>query len=343
MAVLTERQRAILQAVVENYIRSAEPVGSRTIARLTGLNLSPATIRNEMADLEAMGYLEQPHTSAGRIPSYKGYRYYVDHLLTPEAIDRSWVEALERRFYARSVEIEEALRKTAAILAELTHYAVVALGPEVFTARLVKLEFVPLDEARAVTVLVTDTGHVEHKVVELPQGLSTEDLAHLVERINAELKGTAISTLAPKIHRLLAQAMESNREALFRAERFFEALLHPREEARLIVDGTTEIIAQPEFRSVDRVRELLKLFEAEEPLFTVLRQVEDGVQVHIGLEDVLGLGSPLSLVTATLTVGEGQRTTIGIIGPPRMDYAKAIGLLSALSFIFDAWRERGLG
>ncbi|MBE3596344.1 MAG: heat-inducible transcription repressor HrcA [Hydrogenibacillus sp.] len=339
--MLTERQRAILQAVVELYIRSAEPVGSRTIARLSGMRLSPATIRNEMADLEEMGYLEQPHTSAGRVPSHKGYRYYVDHLLLTESVNAEWVKALKARFHQRYAEIDETLRQTASLLSELTHYAVVALGPEVFTTRLVKLEFVPLGDGRAVAVLVTDSGHVEHKLVELPPQLSSEELRNLVEMVNAELKGTPVAALTQKIFQLLARVMESNREVYLRVQRFFEDLLAPSGETKLIVDGTREMLSLPEFRDVDRVRELLRLFEEGEPLFRVLRGAADGVRVHIGLEQDLGLDSPVSLVTTTVAFGSDLRTTIGIIGPTRMDYAKTVGLLSALSDIFDTWGEPG--
>ena len=170
--MLTERQRLILSAIVDDYIRSAEPVGSRSISKRGDVGFSPATIRNEMSDLEEMGYLEQPHTSAGRIPSHKGYRYYVDHLLRQTALSKKELEVIKNFFAEKILEFEKVIQQVATILSQLTNYTSIVLGPEVFSTSLKMLQIVPLNENRAVAIIVTNTGRVENKVVEIPEGVS---------------------------------------------------------------------------------------------------------------------------------------------------------------------------
>ncbi|MDY0323262.1 MAG: heat-inducible transcriptional repressor HrcA [Candidatus Carbobacillus sp.] len=336
--MLTERQRAILRAVVENYIRYAEPIGSRTIAKTSGMNYSAATIRNEMADLEEMGYLEQPHTSAGRIPSEKGYRYYVDHLMSIEETSEKFLEDLRSRFHRRFVELDDALRHAAALLSDLSHYTVVALGPEIVEARLKKLDFIPLDEERVVAILVTDAGRVEHRTLNLPEGLTYESLRELTGRLNRKLSGTTIAALGQAIYQELARVMEEHRRAYVELTQFVQSMVMPKVEEKLIIDGKLQILSQPEFQDVEKMRALLHLFEEPELLSHVLRQAGRGITVKIGAEHELSERTPLSLVTGQYDLGQEQMT-IAIIGPTRMDYARAMGLMHAVFVLFESLRE----
>lgn len=198
--MLTERQRMILNAIIDDYIRSAEPVGSRSISKRGDVNFSPATIRNEMADLEELGYLEQPHTSAGRIPSHKGYRYYVDHLVRLDRLSSEDVLRLKSVFAEKITAMEEIVQHTASILSQLTNYTSIALGPEVFDASLRHFQLLPLNENTAVAIVVTSTGHVENKTVTLPEGVSASELETVVNLLNAKLVGVPLYKLRAQLY-----------------------------------------------------------------------------------------------------------------------------------------------
>jgi heat-inducible transcriptional repressor len=185
--MLSERQRMILSAIVDDYIRYAEPVGSRSISKRGDVSFSPATIRNEMADLEELGLLEQPHTSAGRIPSIKGYRYYVDHLIRLGGVGEQDVRKI-RGFFAEKMNLwEEVVTHAATILSQLTNYTSIVLGPETFSTTLKHFQLVPLSDSSAVAIIVTSTGHVEHRTVTLPEGIGMDDIQKIVNLLNAKL------------------------------------------------------------------------------------------------------------------------------------------------------------
>src|SRR6478752_681894 len=186
--MLTERQRMILSAIIDDYVRSAEPIGSRSISKRGNVGFSPATIRNEMSDLEEMGYLEQPHTSAGRIPSHKGYRYYVDHLLQHGTLHDNDLNSMKGAFAERIQEMEGVIQHVAGMLSSLTNYTSIVLGPEVFSTTLKHLQIIPLTETTAVAIIVMNTGHVENKTVSIPEGIRMSEIEKVVNILNAKLK-----------------------------------------------------------------------------------------------------------------------------------------------------------
>jgi heat-inducible transcriptional repressor len=351
--MMTERQMLILRMVVDDYVRSAEPVGSRTISKHSDLSLSAATIRNEMADLEELGYLEQPHTSAGRIPSQIGYRYYVDNLLSAdERLNTQDVGVIRSLFAERIGEIERIGQQTAQVLSSLTHYTSVVMGPQIYDATLRSLQVVGLTERSAVLLVVTSTGQVQNKTVTFPEGISIHEVSHLVEILNRNLQGTPMyrirSRVMEEIMREVAREVEDYEEALRLLDQIV-SLVDEDAEDRLYLGGATNMLLQPEFRDVQKVKSVLSWLEHPDFVLEALRQVGNDdelirwkglrgidlgkakAKVRIGVEnDVLTL-QDCSLITATYNIGSGPPGVIGVIGPTRMDYGRVIHLLEHLS------------
>lgn len=338
--MLTERQRMILNAIVDDYIRSAEPVGSRSISKRGEVSYSPATIRNEMSDLEELGFLEQPHTSAGRIPSQKGYRYYVDHLvqhgtLTPEELH------LMKSFFAEKINAtEQVIGHAATILSNMTNYTSIVLGPEVFNTSLRHFQLLPLSESTAVAIIVTNTGHVENKTVTLPNGISSSDLEHMINLLNHRLVGVPLYKLKSKLYSEIGEEMRKYVTQFEELLGIVESVLQSDDEHRVFLSGATNMLTQPEFKDVDKVKTLLDLLDETPTVIKMISSAPTGIQVRIGQENNHQAINNCSLITATYSV-EGQAMgTIGILGPTRMEYGKVIGLLHHLSKNMEAFLER---
>ncbi|GBF73746.1 heat-inducible transcriptional repressor HrcA [Paenibacillus sp. 598K] len=328
---MTERQRMILNAIVDDYIRSAEPVGSRSISKRGDVAFSPATIRNEMADLEDLGFLEQPHTSAGRVPSTKGYRYYVDHLVKIGEVNEQELERI-RVFLADKMNLmEQVIQHAAMILSNLTNYTSIVLGPEIFTNSLKHFQLIPLNEDTAVAIVVTNTGHVENRTISIPKGMDMSEMEKVVRILNVKLAGVPLTHLRSRLF------SEVGAE-LGRYVTHCEQLLHVLDEAlardedqRVYVSGTTNMLTQPEFKDVDKVKSLLDLFDETPTLMKLVSSLPDGIQVKIGTENGHQAISNCSLITASYSLDGHSLGTIGILGPTRMEYGKVISLLDALS------------
>ncbi len=341
--MLTERQMRILRMIVDDYIRSAEPVGSRTLSKQMAMDVSAATIRNEMADLEELGYLEQPHTSAGRVPSQQGYRYYVDHLLS-DAVVLSSDDVLSIRslFSERMVEMERVAHETAVMISELTRYTGVVLGPQVYDTTLKKLEIIPLNERSAVVLIVTSAGAVQNKTVTLPEGISPRDVERLFSILNHRLVGTPMyrirSRVLQEITKEVARHVEDYEETMKLLDRILPALTSERDD-RVYLGGATNMLEQPEFRDLQKVRAVLSWLEQPYHVAEALRGEEKGanrlsgirVKVRIGGENSAGMLQDCSLITASYAVGDVPIGVIGVIGPTRMEYARVMRLMKALS------------
>ena len=334
--MLTERQKLILQAIINDYIKHAEPVGSRSIAKMGDIDFSPATIRNEMADLEEMGYLVQPHTSAGRIPSNKGYRYYVDHLINPKDLDvsKKLLTNIREHFAQQLNQFELALEETANILSELTTYTSIIMGPDLHTTRLTKLEIVPIAEDGLVVILVTDSGRVESRTIRLPQELTSDEIERLVKILNHELVGTPLHQLR---HRIETAVQDTYLRNLNDYERVSEIIAHLTNnlelapENKIFFGGTVNLLNQPEFSSVETIRGLLGLFEQTESVKQLLQSSNEGIEVRIGLEGDIAGASNCSIITTSYQIAGRPMGTIGIFGPTRMDYSRVIKILDALT------------
>jgi heat-inducible transcriptional repressor len=333
MALLSERQKLILGIIIDDYIQSAEPVGSRTISKRGDVGYSPATIRNEMSDLEELGFLEQPHTSSGRIPSHKGYRYYVDHLVRVSQLLPTEMENMKFYFNDKIQETEHVFQQVAMILSNLTSYTAIALGPELFQANLKHLQLIPLNEQTAVAIIVTNTGHVENKTVSIPPNLSMSEIEKFVNIFNHKLSGIPLHQLKSKLYNELGQELSRYISQYEELIRMIETVVSqdPEAENRIYKSGAINILNQPEFKDIDKVKTIFELLDEAPALAKLFAKAPNGIQVKIGAENAVEAIQNCSLITATYSV-EGQSIgTIGILGPTRMEYGKVISLLDYLS------------
>ncbi len=329
--MLTERQRMILHAIVDDYIRSAEPVGSRSISKRGDIGFSPATIRNEMADLEELGFLEQPHTSAGRVPSTKGYRYYVDHLIQLNEVSEQDL-SLARSFVTEKMnQMEQVIQHTAMIMSNLTNYTSILLGPEMFNTSLKHFGFIPLDQSSAVAIIVTNTGHVENRTISLPPGVKMDEMEQVVQILNTKLAGVPLIRLKSKLYSEVGQELARHVDHYEQMLGVLESALSNDDEQRIFLSGTTNMLTQPEFKDVDKVKTILDLLDETPTIMKMFTDLPAGIQVRIGTENDHKAISDCSLITATYAVDGQSLGTIGILGPTRMEYGKVISLLDLIS------------
>jgi heat-inducible transcriptional repressor len=329
--MLSERQRMILNAIVDDYIRSAEPVGSRTISKRGNVGFSPATIRNEMSDLEEMGYLEQPHTSAGRIPSQRGYRYYVDHLLQHGSLNPHELDVIKMFFAEKVDKMEQAVQHVATILSSMTNYTTIVVGPEVLSTTLKSVQLIPLNDTTAVAIIVTNTGQVENKTVTIPEGMQMSDMEKMVNILNARLSGVPLLHFRSKLYSEVASELNRYASGYETMLRELEKVVSKDEEDRVFLSGTTNMLTQPEFKDVGKVKSLLDLLEEAPALIRLLSSNQTGIQVKIGAENSMEAVSDCSLITATYSIGDQFLGTIGVLGPTRMEYARVMRLLDHVS------------
>ncbi|PYZ94236.1 heat-inducible transcriptional repressor HrcA [Salipaludibacillus keqinensis] len=342
--MLTERQLLILKAIVDDYITNAEPVGSRSVSKRDEVSYSPATIRNEMSDLEELGFLEKPHSSAGRIPSQKGYRYYVDHLLSPTKLTKGEVSDIESVLDHRFNEFEQLIKQSAKVLSSLTSYTSIVLGPEVFESTLRQIQLIPISSSQAVVIIVTDTGHVESQTVQFPGDLEGAELEKVVNILNDRLRGVPLARLQDKlsveISTLLKQYVNQYESMLKMLGEVFQT--HQNE--KVFYGGKTNILAQPEFNNVERVRNILNIFEEDTLVSKLFRSEGNGLTIKIGEENRFEPFDDCTIITATYSLDGNHMGTVGILGPTRMEYPRVISIMDYLSKdmtkILTAWHQK---
>jgi heat-inducible transcriptional repressor len=329
--LLTDRQLLILQVIVDDFIRSAQPVGSRSLSKKEDISFSSATIRNEMADLEELGYIEKTHTSSGRVPSEKGYRYYVDHLLSPQALNQQDVSIIQSIFAEKIYEFEKIIQRSAKILSELTNYTSIVLGPATSINKLKRIQIIPLNKETAVAIFVTDTGHVENRTFSLPASIDVSDLEKTVNILNDRLAGVPLEDLNDKIYKEVAMLLRQHIHN-------YDLMLHTVADSlkmpvteKLFFGGKTNMLSQPEFHDISKIRTLLTMIDQEEWIYNLIRKDSAGIHVKIGTENNISAMDNCSLITATYSVGVEKLGTIAILGPTRMEYSRVIGLLRLLS------------
>ncbi|HEY8532157.1 MAG TPA: heat-inducible transcriptional repressor HrcA [Limnochorda sp.] len=327
---MDQRKMRILQAVTDDYILTAEPVGSRTLARKYGLGVSPATIRNEMADLEELGYLQQPHASSGRIPSDLGYRYYVDGLMSPATLDEAERRAIQAEL-TRRVALEELVHSTSQLVASLTKYASLAVAPRMEDAVLKRVELVSLDPRTVLVIFVAMPGMVEHRVVETRRSWTRDELAHLEAALNECLEGLTVRDLGRTVSQQLADVL-GDRDLYEAADALLEEALEAGGEERIYVEGAVNLFHQPEFRDVDRLRPLLEFLEQKDALLNVLNSHgQSGLTIRIGQENGEGPLQGCSLVTATYEVDGHVVGRIGVLGPTRLEYSRVVAVIQLVA------------
>lgn len=347
--MLSERKQQILKAVILHYVKTAEPVGSRTLSRRYRIGLSPATIRNEMADLEEMGYLEQPYTSAGRIPSNRGYRFYVDFLMETADVTsfRNRVrEAIKKTIQLEKMkEIDRIIQYTAKMLSSLTRYTSVVVGPQFEKSAFEQMHIIPLEGNRTLVAMITDTGFVKNKVIDLPYLLSMTELNQVVHYLNRRLKGLTIDQLTNSLINDLKRDLYHRIELLEQALMLVEESLSDEPARPIFKEGTVNILNQPEFKDVEKIRQILSLLE-EDSLLSTLLEVPVGVSqkvvVKIGEENKLEQARECSLIVATYSIKGKSTGKLGVLGPTRMDYPQAIAVVEYIVEYLDYVLERNV-
>ena len=336
---LSERRQRILAAIVEQFIASGEPVGSKALCNLFELSISSATIRNEMSDLEEMGYILQPHTSAGRIPSDKGYRFYVDQIMQEKEQE---VTEIKELMIQRVDRVELVLKKLAQLLATNTNYAALISGPQYHRNKLKFIQLSMMDDRKLLIVTVVEGNLIKNTMVDVPRNISREELLNLNILLNSALNGLTIEEInLDVISRLKEQAGVHSSLVDTVLTEVARAIRADEEDLQIYTSGATNIFKYPELSDGDRASELLKAFEQKDVLQELITDVneasdETGIQVYIGNETPVQTMKDCSVVTANYDLGEGIRGTIGIIGPKRMDYEKVLGTLKNLMKQLDA-------
>ena len=342
---LGERKVKILDAIIRNYLATGEPVGSRTISKYTDLNLSSATIRNEMSDLEELGYIVQPHTSAGRIPSDKGYRFYVDHLM--EEKDRE-VKEMKDFVIEKTEKMDQVLKQVAKMLANNTNYATLVSAPTYSANKIKFIQLSNVDESHILAVIVLNSNIVKNQMIEVEEQLDNETILKLNILLNTALNGLSLqeinlgtiaklkeqagihSTIVGDVLDTLAQTLSEN------------------EDLQIYTSGATNILKYPELSDAESATNLLSTFEEKDELLNLVteslsddqNEKGNGIQVYIGNEAPVQTMKDCSIVTATYDLGEGVKGTIGIVGPKRMDYENVVDNLKNLKSQLDGIFEK---
>ena len=329
MSMLTNRQLQILQVIVDDFVTLAQPVGSRQISKKEWITFSPATIRNEMADLEELGFLEKTHTSSGRVPSEKGYRFYVDHLLQPQIMSADEVVQIQSIFKRQVVEAEQLIRESANILSELTTYTTILLGPDEQHHKVKKFQIVPLSEQTAVAIIVTDNGHVENHVLTLPPGLSPSDIEKMVNILNDRLIGVPLQDLHLKLEKEALAVLKQHVNTADTVIRSLMQVMSGQKEGKVYYGGKTNMLNQPEFHDLNKVRMLMDLIDKESQVQSLFKPSDVGIQIRIGSENNHLAMENCSVITAAFGTGE-ERGSIAIIGPTRMDYQRVVTIIDLM-------------
>ncbi len=326
---MDERKRQVLQAIIDDYISTAEPIGSRTIARKCGLGVSPATIRNEMSDLEALGFLEQPHASAGRIPSAKGYRFYVDCLMGPQQLSDRDALLINQWFDQKVRRLDEAFQETVKVLSRITRNVSLLVTPQTSSCQFKYLQFLPFDDTRVVVIVVTDTGVMDNRLMEIPAGTSVEELQRIAAVMNHRLSGLHLTEIQSSV-------LEKIKEEVLPRPELLEGALSLIREAtgcanandKVYLGGTTQLLNQPEFRDVEKVRTLLSMLEEDRLLYDILHtQDGNGVIVTIGAENKFSGIKDCSVIQASFRLDGQMVGTLAVLGPTRMEYARTMAVI----------------
>ncbi len=339
MVELDTRKQGILRAIVDAHVYSAEPVGSETLAHRTRLGLSSATLRLEMAALEEMGYLSHPHTSAGRIPTDRGYRFYVDSILDEENRVPEEGARFRRRFLALRRDTSRVVEELARALATATNYASVVATPRPDHRIFKHLHFIPVASTKALVVIVTNAGVIEGKTLEFPEPLEPEELDRLSRIVNQRLEGSLLAEITDE---LLAEIVEAawHQQILRQLSRWLRKHL-PSGDPHVVIEGTANILKQPEFQDVRAAQHVLSALEREEVVADLLREAPDQeIWIRIGSENRHEDLRGCSVVVAAYKVGDEGVGALGIVGPTRMKYGKVISLVRYLAtHLSDAFGE----
>lgn len=334
---LNERKLKILHAIIKTYLETGEPVGSRTISKYTDLNLSSATIRNEMSDLEELGYIVQPHTSAGRIPSDKGYRLYVDMLMEEKEQE---LNEREEQMLEKADKMEKLLKQAARVLATNTNYATMVSMPVNSANKLKFIQLSMVDEEQIIAVIVLGGNVIKNRIINVEEPLSNENLLKLNMLLNTTLNGMAIEEINLGLIARLKEQAGIHSEVIGNVLDAVADAIQVEEDMQIYTSGTTNIFKYPELSDKQSAQEIISAFEEKQQLTelvtqTLSKEENTGIQVYIGDETPVQNMKDCSVVTATYELGDGMKGTIGIIGPKRMDYEHVLKSMKRLQSELD--------
>lgn len=347
---LSDRKQKILQAIIDEYIGTAEPVGSRAISKKNELGLSSATIRNEMADLEDMGFLIQPHASAGRVPSDIGYRFYVNSLMRRYQMSVEAMEKMQSIMADRVNQLEMIIKKASLMASALTEYTTVVTSPKLNSARIKKIELVSLGFGNVMIVIITSTGIIKNQSVELD--LSDNAASCLSEILNSRISGlTADELTLEKINEIgkeIDSRFDIEPKVLINILNFVYEAIDSLDSTEIYVNNAKSILSYPEFSDVGKAREMLAFLDNKEKLVKLIGNAKDGVDIRIGAENEFEELSNSSMVTVNYSLNDKTIGRIGVIGPKRMNYAKVIASLDCISnhvdkILYELYNKEGEG
>lgn len=331
---LDERKLKILQAIIRTYLETGEPVGSRTISKYSDLNLSSATIRNEMSDLEEMGYILQPHTSAGRIPSDKGYRLYVDTMLDDKA---QKVHDMKAELTEKAGKIDDLLKRVAKLLAVNTNYATMVSGPRYASKKVKFIQLTLVDERSLLVVIVLDNNVVKNKMIHMEDSMDQETLLRLNFIMNTTLNGLDVMDMNLAVIQKIKEQMGAHNSVIDSVLEIIGSALTEDEDLEIYTSGATNILKYPELADKSNAAQILSAFEEKKDLNEWIEQEPVGqnddnhaIQVYIGGETQVESMKDCSLVTATYRIDDGVYGKVGIVGPKRMDYDKVVATLQSM-------------
>jgi heat-inducible transcriptional repressor len=325
----TERMKRVLEIIVEDYILTAEPVGSRTISKKSSLNLSPASIRNTMSDLEDLGLLSQPYTSAGRIPTERGLRFYVDSIVNIHELSDREQQEIRSKCLGHLIEGPDLFRETSRILSLSSHYLGIVWMPKMSSVVLQHIEFVKLRRHLVLAILVSTTGLSYNRIIEVEEDFSQSELDHLSDYLNSFLAGLALYQVREKLFEQMRVVKNTYDSLLEQALKLGEKAVSSIDDADIFIEGTTNILNEPEFNNVSRMTDLFRTFEEKATMVKLLDKFMDpkGVQIAIGSENQVQEMETCSLVTSTYSCGGDVLGVLGVIGPRRMNYSRVIPLV----------------
>lgn len=330
MGNIDDRKRRILQAIIDDYIDTAEPVGSRTIVKKCDLGLSPATIRNEMADLEDMGFLKQPHTSAGRVPSLIGYRYYVDELMTQYSLTLEEINTLRNTLEVKMDYLEKVIAKTTQVLSSLTNYTAVISAPTLTSGSLKQLRLIPIDLHRCLVVVITNQGAVKDKKIQFVTPINEEKILLMEQTLNKAFVNVPFNSITVDSLYSISEHTGLDVNLLFPIIEFMRACVKDSEDTEVFMDGTTNMLNFPEYSDLGRVKRFLNAVNDRKDVMRTVNEIQsagDGINIRIGSDNAEDGFSDCSIITSRYKIGDSMEGVIGLIGPVRMDYKKAVSVI----------------
>ena len=328
--MLNERKRKVLQAIIEEYINTAEPVSSGALMEKYDLNCSSATIRNEMADLEKQGFLDKVHTSSGRIPSAKGYRFYVDELMQDDRISVEEIKYISDKLETKVHEIEDLTKITATTISEITHYTTVTIGPRANEQIIQEIKFVLLSPRMILAIIITDTGMVKETIIKFDEDIADKQVETLNYIFNNKLKGEPIEKINKPLEDFLVEEMKDSVKVIKPIIVQIKKVLF--EDEKIYLEGAKRELDLPEFNSLEVAKNFVNILDTKELMADMLNSgIAEDINIYIGEENEKDELKDFSVVTFKHKVSNKDMGTIGIIGPKRMDYSKVISVMKYIS------------